>query len=821
MTDFLKWVREGNCGKVCMALNKKPELIKRKDKNRKTALELAVEHGHENITRGLIDHLIIYDAANIQTISGALDIAVKKNDANMVDMLSSNTMISNPAQQLTRSLLMAASYGREDILQILIRNNADINSANVFESPLMAAAVNGHINIVNALINCNANTNAIYMRGKTALMLVQSVEKNGVEIINLLINANADINAQTEIGQTALMLSATIGNETILDALINCNAKVDLIDKRGESALIAAVEHGHESIVHTLLANKADLNLQGNALNTPLMRAVFRGHENIFSTLMKNNADLNLTNSSGETAVMLAAEHGRETFINSLITNKANVNTCSNYDMSALSYAARNGKEDLVNLLIRNGAKQFVQGLIAASGGGFDNIVRIIIPKITCQETLQNAIHRGLLTAAIRGHGNTARLLIAENADVEIRNIKGQSPLMIASIHNHHHVVSTLIEINADPDIKDMKGSTALMHAVKEGNMETVLALMRHGADPNIKTKSSKHNVLMMAVKNRSTSLVTALLTSGSNNRNTNVINVDINARDKEGNTAAMIAINCGYGYEDVFNLLIAHKGMDVNARNNRGMTSLMIAASAGEFAFAEALIEYRADVNASYGNGRTSLMEAVKGYYRGGCRLVFELLIVHGADVDAQTSDGMNAFLFAALHGRVDIIRSLINNNSDVNAQEKRNGATALIMVAMSNNVEIAHALISNGADVNIRDKDGYGIMNFCHPDRRIKFEAFLNYSIRENFLLFLHGSGFAYRSSFAEEATDATASEQDEGRRDSTAVARLHNVARCFEDHYWVRSLLELLHVELDDDDDYGNYAFVQSDIYRRRLL
>jgi hypothetical protein len=66
------------------------------------------------------------------------------------------------------------------------------------------------------------------------------------------------------------------------------------------------------------------------------------------------------------------------------------------------------------------------------------------------------------------------------------------------------------------------------------------------------------------------------------------------------------------------------------------------------------------------------------------------------------------------------------------------------------------------------------------------------INYFLRENLLLFLHGCCLA--------CLPSTHSEQAMRWQDESHQAR--SIVRCFEDHYWIRSLLEYDHIDRELD-------------------
>lgn len=89
---------------------------------------------------------------------------------------------------------------------------------------------------------------------------------------------------------------------------------------------------------------------------------------------------------------------------------------------------------------------------------------------------------------------------------------------------------------------------------------------------------------------------------------------VNINAKDRVGETALMFASK--YGYLEKVKLLI-ESGADINAKNKYGSTSLIWASSEGHLEIVKYLVEEMGmNINDKDNDGETSLMRAsYKGY--------------------------------------------------------------------------------------------------------------------------------------------------------------------------------------------------------------
>jgi ankyrin repeat protein len=83
------------------------------------------------------------------------------------------------------------------------------------------------------------------------------------------------------------------------------------------------------------------------------------------------------------------------------------------------------------------------------------------------------------------------------------------------------------------------------------------------------------------------------------------------------------------------------------------------------------------------------------------------ELLLAHGADINARDIGGRTQLHYAAEEGRVNVAELLLAHGADVNAKDNE-GKTPLRKAAESGKKELAVLLLANGADVNARDNIG-----------------------------------------------------------------------------------------------------------------
>lgn len=175
----------------------------------------------------------------------------------------------------------------------------------------------------------------------------------------------------------------------------------------------------------------------------------------------------------------------------------------------------------------------------------------------------------------------------------------------------------------------------------------------------------------------------------------------DVNAKDRDGNTALISATFWYREPVDIIRALIA-AGANVNAPNDEGKTALMNAAGRGSREVVQALIKAGAEVNGSDNQGESALMHALCGNLSLGHPEVADLLKQAGAKTTDQT-----ALVEAVVREDIVLLESLMAKGANVNMQIPR-GVTLLWLAASMGNTESTKSLMAKGADVNYQATGG-----------------------------------------------------------------------------------------------------------------
>ena len=229
----------------------------------------------------------------------------------------------------------------------------------------------------------------------------------------------------------------------------------------------------------------------------------------------------------------------------------------------------------------------------------------------------------------------------------------------------------------SDSDDDSLPETTPLMQAAQEGDVHAIQQLLANPSTEVDTADAEGDTALLYACVNDEREAAAALLAAGA----------DINHKDNRGNTALMSVIECDDTDVATVALLLEH-GADATIEDSLHDTPLEKAAFMGKAGVVELLLERglgRMDA-ALYGACRRGNLECATILLNHGAdpngrhdldRLtplmgavcskqgVVELLLMHGADVNAVDREGLSVFLWATQNAnrnrRMAIMRLLL----------------------------------------------------------------------------------------------------------------------------------------------------------------
>jgi len=148
---------------------------------------------------------------------------------------------------MDQNLLDCAQLGNVDGLCRELDRGARIEAAdNNGWTALILAAIWGHDKVVQLLLDRGAQIEAAN-NGKTILMFAAEIGEE--KVVQVLLDRGARIEAANEIGKTALMFAVHFGHEKVAQLLLDRGARIEAETKYGETALDLARKREQWNVV--------------------------------------------------------------------------------------------------------------------------------------------------------------------------------------------------------------------------------------------------------------------------------------------------------------------------------------------------------------------------------------------------------------------------------------------------------------------------------------------------------------------------------------------------------------------------------------------
>ena len=189
--------------------------------------------------------------------------------ARVVDLLE---MPVDPDASLEHrtALLAAASYGHQQVAQLLLEAGADKDkphNGNGERTPMHCAALGGHREVVHCLLEAGADKDKPDINGRTPLYCAADFGRQ--QVVQCLLESGADKDKADINGRTSLHCAAAFGHEQVVQCLLEAGADKDKADNDGMTPLHLAARFGQQEVAHRLLKVGANKDKPDSGGSTP------------------------------------------------------------------------------------------------------------------------------------------------------------------------------------------------------------------------------------------------------------------------------------------------------------------------------------------------------------------------------------------------------------------------------------------------------------------------------------------------------------------------------------------------------------------------
>ncbi|XP_046557556.1 ankyrin repeat domain-containing protein 50-like [Haliotis rubra] len=350
-----------------------------------------------------------------------------------------------------------------------------------------------------------------------------------------------DINIRDmEHGKTPLMAAAHEGHyEKQNDFETSPEPKVDKQETFANSSLHEACRRGDLNRVERMLSQGlVDINIRDKENGkTPLMVAAKEGHCRIFDLLIRKGANMSEVNNDGKNALHWACKGGHVGMLKCVLQQyRKNVN---DRKIRLLALAAYSGQKDLCEFLVCMGTNvsghyQGRNALDFACRGGHVDVVKYLLSQgcVDINSRRKDGKTPLMGTASV-GRRVAFDFLVRRGANMSLVDDEGYNVLHIAASLGQTEIIQSIISNDiVDINSRGRNGTTPLMRAACTGHMDVFGLLVRNGGLADL-VDDNGGNILHLASSGGHVEMVKHILSRKL---------VDINDRDKDGKTAAMIA---------------------------------------------------------------------------------------------------------------------------------------------------------------------------------------------------------------------------------------------------------------------------------------
>ncbi|TWR25706.1 ankyrin repeat domain-containing protein [Mucilaginibacter pallidiroseus] len=397
-----------------------------------------------------------------------------------------------------------------------------------------------------------------------------------------------------------MAINADAPNETIKYLIDQPGNPVDKITHDGRIYMHWAAYRGNVEIIEYLLSKGSKINIDDAHGYSVLNFAATAGQTNtkIYDLCFANgvNAKTSLT-PDGANALLLGVANDKDMVLTNYFVSKGlDIKSVDAAGNTAFNYAARAGNIDMMKALKEKGVPYTDNAMLMAAQGtrrGANGIeVYQYLESLKIKPTAVGKNGETALHAVVRRPGqlDIIKYFLSKGVNVNQADDEGNTPFMLAAASNSDTATIALLASSVkNINLANKKGVTALAYAVRGNSAAVVSYLISKGANVNV-TDASGDNLaayLMQSYSPQRAESFEAKLKVLQDK------GFAVNAPQKNGNTLYHMAV----AKNDLALLRrIESLNVDVNAKNKEGFTALHKAAMLSKD---DAILKYLVSIGA------------------------------------------------------------------------------------------------------------------------------------------------------------------------------------------------------------------------------
>ncbi|XP_072229854.1 poly [ADP-ribose] polymerase tankyrase-2-like [Leuresthes tenuis] len=498
--------------------------------------------------------------------------------------------------------------------------------------------------------------------------------------------------------------------------------------------------------------------------STPLHFAAGFGRKDVVHFLLQNGANVHARDDGGLISLHNASSFGHAEVVSLLLHYGADANARDNWNYTPLHEAAIKGKMDVCIVLLQHGAEPTIQNtdgrnaldlaepstkavltgeyrkdelLESARSGNEEKLMALLTPlNVNCHAS-DGRKSTPLHLAAGYNRVKTVRLLLQHGADVQARDKGDLVPLHNACSYGHYEVAELLLKHGACVNAMDLWQFTPLHEAASKNRTEVCSLLLSYGADPSFLNCHNKSCIDLaasvqlkerLAYEFRGHSLLQAARDADVVQVKKHLSQETIGFRHPQTQETALHCASASPSPKRNQPCeLLLRKGANASEQTKDLLTPLHLASEKAHDDVIELLVKHGAQVNAVDRLGQTALHRAARCGHLPTCRLLLgagcdplqgflpsqlsddslqeilqaEGVLIADSEVDRQ-------LLEASKTGDLEAVKKLCSaqnvNCRDVEGRQ----STPLHFAAGYNRLSVVRFLLHHGADVHAKDKGG-----------------------------------------------------------------------------------------------------------------